>query len=89
MSRKKFMTAFTISRFLRHCIAVWLGVHYGKSVLHVWNKFSAKWATPVLIAFWAIMLVCTIYGIWKLYKTSRSVKLRPSALTGDPGSATP
>src|SRR6202046_3588678 len=29
MRRKRFMIAFTLSRFARHCIAAWLGVHYG------------------------------------------------------------
>ena len=33
MSRKRFMIAFTLSRFARHAIAAWLGVHYGHGVL--------------------------------------------------------
>jgi membrane protein YqaA with SNARE-associated domain len=77
MSRKKFMTAFTISRFVRHAIAAWLGVHYGKAVLHLWSDFSKKWATPVLITFWTIILIFTAVGIWKLYQTSRTLKLKP------------
>jgi membrane protein YqaA with SNARE-associated domain len=78
MSRKKFMTAFTISRFFRHCIAVWLGVHYGRQVLHFWNKFSSKWGVTILVALWSVILIFTAVGIWKLYQTSREMKLSPA-----------
>jgi membrane protein YqaA with SNARE-associated domain len=77
MSRKTFMWAFTISRFLRHCIAVWLGIHYGHAVLHLWASFSAKWATTILISIWSIILISTGIAIWKLYKASRTIGLNP------------
>jgi membrane protein YqaA with SNARE-associated domain len=77
MSRKKFMWAFTVSRAIRHTLAVWLGIHYGKAVLHLWNSFSAKWATPVLITLWTVILIFTAIGIWRLYKTSREIDLKP------------
>lgn len=73
MSRSKFMTTFTVSRALRHSFAVWLGVHYGKQVLHLWNAFSQKWATTILIVIWSTILVSCAIAFWKLYKTSRSV----------------
>lgn len=77
MSRRKFMTAFTLSRFARHSIAVWLGVRYGHAVLGLWAKFSAKWAVPVLIALWSIILVFTAIAIWKLYRASHELDLTP------------
>src|SRR5258707_11434868 len=49
MSRKKFMIAFTVSRCLRHILAAWLGIHYGRHIIRIWNSLSAKYATPVLI----------------------------------------
>ncbi|HWZ51093.1 MAG TPA: hypothetical protein VNW54_06485 [Granulicella sp.] len=73
MSRKKFLTTFTLSRTLRHSIAVVLGVHYGRQVLHLWNAFSAKWATTILTVLWSVILISCAIAIWKLYKTSRSV----------------
>ena len=77
MSRKKFMTAFTLSRFVRHCIAAWLGVHYGREVLHIWSRFSAKWGTTILIALWAVILIFTAIAIWRLIKTSRELDIQP------------
>jgi membrane protein YqaA with SNARE-associated domain len=75
MSRRKFMTTFTISRALRHLAAAWLGIHYGRQVLHFWNQFSNKWATTILTVLWtAIILSCAI-AFYKLYKTSRSLSI--------------
>ncbi len=78
MSRRKFMFAFTLSRLLRHAIAVWLGVRYGHQVLHIWNRFTAKWGTPILIGLWSVILIFTGIAIWKLYQTSRQLNLKPA-----------
>ena len=84
MDRRKFMTAFTLSRFARHIIAAWLGVHYGKAVLHLWNQFSDRWAFTILIVFWSVTILFTAIGIWKLVQTSRAVKLRPGTQSAQP-----
>ena len=73
MSRKKFMISFTVSRCLRHTAAVAIGVYFGPHVLHVWNMFSRKWAVPVLIGLWSVILVSVGFAFWRLYKTSRDV----------------
>jgi membrane protein YqaA with SNARE-associated domain len=73
MSRRKFMISFTISRFLRHCAAAAIGVYFGASVLHIWNRFSRKWAVPILAGIWIVILVFVAIALWKLYKTSREM----------------
>ena len=73
MSRHKFMAAFTTSRLLRHAIAVWLGVKYGRPVLVLWNKFLEQWGTPVLIFLWTGIALSLGYAFWQLWKTSHSV----------------
>jgi membrane protein DedA with SNARE-associated domain len=75
MSRRKFMVAFTVSRFLRHAFAVWIGIHYGRHVIRLWNEFSAKWGTTILSVLWAVIILFTGIAIWKLYKASRGLKL--------------
>ncbi len=77
MSRKKFMWCFTLSRLLRHSIAVWLGIHYGRGVVRLWQHLSERWATTILISVWTIILVFTAIAIWQLYKTSRTMNLQP------------
>ena len=77
MSRKKFMAAFTLSRFLRHCVAVWIGVRYGRTFLRLWSHFSDKWATTILILLWTSILLSLTFAIWKLVRTSRDLNLNP------------
>ena len=84
MDRRKFMTAFTLSRFARHVIAAWLGVRYGRAVLHLWNQFSDRWAVTILIVFWSVTILFTAIGIWKLVQTSRAMKLRPDSIAPSP-----
>jgi membrane protein YqaA with SNARE-associated domain len=73
MSRNKFLITFTISRCVRHIIAAWLGIHYGRHIIRLWNLFSAKWATPFLIVLWVAIIGSCSYAFWQLYKTSREV----------------
>src|SRR5215469_2419721 len=77
MDRRKFMIAFTASRFARHVIAAWLGIRYGRMVLHLWNQFSDRWAATILIDFWSVTILFTAIGIWKLIQTSRQMKGQP------------
>jgi membrane protein YqaA with SNARE-associated domain len=86
MSKKKFMTTFTISRAVRHSIAVGLGIHYGRHILHLWNKISDRYATPILIVLWTAITISCAIAFWKLYQTSHAVS-RPQGLEG--GSETP
>ena len=79
MDRKRFMTAFTMSRFARHAIAAWLGFHYGNGVLHLWRRFTDKWGEPVLIGLWIFILLFVGIAFWRLYRTSKTVDLRPCA----------
>jgi membrane protein YqaA with SNARE-associated domain len=84
MSRNKFLSTFTISRAVRHAAAAWLGFHYGRHIIRLWDKFSAKWATPVLIVLWTGILISCAYAFWQLYKTSRSVRGKSGSELGSP-----
>jgi membrane protein YqaA with SNARE-associated domain len=88
MSRKKFMIAFTISRCLRHTIAAWLGIHYGRHIIRLWNGLSAKYATPVLIVIWVGIAISCAFAFWQIYKTSRTVGVRPGNLVDRPNPTT-
>jgi membrane protein YqaA with SNARE-associated domain len=73
MSRKKFLTTFTLSRFARHSIAAGLGVYYGPHIVHLWNRFTRHYAVPILITIWSVILIGIGIAFWKLYQASRSV----------------
>ena len=84
MSEKKFMITFTVSRALRHALAAWLGIHYGRHILQLWNSLSAKYATPVLIVIWVSIAFSCAIAFSKLYKSSRTVGVRRRNLVGRP-----
>jgi len=68
MSLKRYMTSFTLSRALRHGLCAWLGVHYGRQILRVWNHFYDKWATTMLAVIWILVVVSVgvpLYSMWK------------------------
>jgi len=88
MSKKKFITIFTVSRGARHAFAVWLGIYYGRHVLHLWNRFSAKWATTILIVLWAAIIISCVIAFWRLYKTSKTVGAHPASLADRPNTTT-
>jgi membrane protein YqaA with SNARE-associated domain len=88
MSRKKFMIAFTVSRCLRHTIAAWLGIHYGRHIIRLWNGLSAKYATPVLIVLWVGIAMSCTFAFWQLYKTSRTVGVRTGNFVDRPNPTT-
>jgi membrane protein YqaA with SNARE-associated domain len=73
MSKKKFLTAFIISRTARHAIATGLGLYYGRHILRLWNHLSAKYATAILVIVWASIIIGCAFAFWKIYKTSQSV----------------
>ncbi len=70
--QKKFYAAFALSRMIRYGLAAWLGYRYGRPILHVWTKFSREWSMPLLIALWAVIIVASAWGIYKLIKRVRS-----------------
>ena len=82
MSKKTFMTTFTISRAARHSIAAGLGIYYGRHILHLWNRISDKYATPILIVIWSTILISCTIAFWKLYKTSHAVTSHPGLESG-------
>jgi membrane protein YqaA with SNARE-associated domain len=73
MSRNKFLTTFTISRLLRHAAAAALGIYYGPHVVRLWNRFTRRYAVPILSAIWGLILLFVGIAFRKIYKTSRSV----------------
>ena len=74
ISIKKFLIAFTASRCLRHALAAWLGIHYGRGVLHLWNMFTQKWGTQILIGIWSLILIGVGIAFWRIYKTTRQMR---------------
>lgn len=74
MPRRRFLTAFTLSRLVRHSAAAAIGVYYGPHVLRLWNALMRKWSTPILIVLWSAILLSAGYALFKLWKANRDIR---------------
>jgi len=74
MSERKFLVAFTASRMLRHSVAVALGIHYGKHILVLWNRFSDRYGGPILIAIRAVILISLAVAFFQIWQTNTSLR---------------
>ena len=66
MPRRKFYPSFVISRFLRHAFFAWLGVHYGRAILPVYNRLAERYGWIVLLVVWGSVVFAAIYAVVKL-----------------------
>ena len=73
MSVKRFNITFTASRLVRHTLAVLLGIHYGRPVLHLWFRFTEKYGTLILSVLWTAILISVAFAFYQLWKTSHAV----------------
>lgn len=71
VKQKTFYSAFTLSRAIRHGVAAWLGYRYGRHILRVWNSFSQRWSTPLLVVLWTVVIAGAAWGIYQLVKRAR------------------
>ena len=51
---------------LRYSLIAWLGVAYGRRIVHTWTGTLQHWSTPLLCVFVGLTAVGLCYGIWKL-----------------------
>jgi len=74
MSKRKFLTAFTISRTARHLIAAGLGLYCGRPILRFWDRISEQYAVPLLVVTWSVILVSCFIAFRQLYRTAKDVE---------------
>jgi membrane protein YqaA with SNARE-associated domain len=66
MRRKNFYASFIVSRFLRHAFYAWLGLHYGRRIMPVYQRFADHYGWMLLVAVWGSVAFGAIYAIVKL-----------------------
>jgi membrane protein DedA with SNARE-associated domain len=78
MPRRSYYLSFTISRFARHAFFAWLGVHYGRSIMPLYDRFAERYGWIVLLAVWGTIAFGVVYAIVKL-RQRRSTRDTESA----------
>ncbi len=65
VSRRRFLAVFGTARSLRYSLIAWLGVAYGRRIVHLSGTLQ-KWSTPMLWVFVGLLTGGVFYGIWKV-----------------------
>ena len=66
VSRRRFLLVFGAARSLRYSFIAWLGVAYGRRLVHLWSASLQQWSTPLLSVFLILLVAGASYGIWKV-----------------------
>lgn len=88
VSRRRFLVVYGAARTLRYSFIAWLGVTYGRHVIHLWSGTLQKWSTPLLCVFVVLLVAGVCFGIWKVsglrkIDAEEKLALRASATRAD------
>lgn len=65
LRRRSFLAAFLVARGARYTFVAWLGVSYGRRVIHDWAQYLSGWSDVIIWAFLGLLIAAAIFGIWK------------------------
>jgi membrane protein YqaA with SNARE-associated domain len=82
VSRRRFLLVFGAARSLRYSFIAWLGVAYGRGIVHLWSASLQKWSMPLLGVFATLLLAGVCFGIWKVRGLRKIDAAERSALQG-------
>lgn len=63
--RGRFLASFTAARTARYGIVAWLGVTYGRQMVHWWNRYLAQYAGLIGWTILVLFVAALSWGIWK------------------------
>lgn len=66
MPKLRYYTSFTASRFVRHALFAWLGVHYGRRIMPVYLRFADRYGWILLVIVWGSIAFGVVYAVFKL-----------------------
>lgn len=74
LSLSRFFIAYCTGRAIRYGVIAWLGFHYGRYMLSMWQKYLNAWTVPIITIYVALIVLGVGYGIWKYRKETRKRK---------------
>jgi membrane protein DedA with SNARE-associated domain len=71
VSRGRFLIAFAAARTVRYGIVAWLGVRYGRQMIHWWNQYLAHYSGAISWGIFALFIAAFGWAFWK-WRRSRT-----------------
>jgi membrane protein YqaA with SNARE-associated domain len=65
VTRGRFLAAFTVARSARYAVVAWLGVRYGRQMIHWWNQYLARYSGGIGWGILALFLGAFGWAFWK------------------------
>ena len=78
LRRRSFLSSFFFARGARYALDAWLGVTYGRRILHAWSKYQ-RWSDVIIWSFLGLVVAAAMFGIWKFKHDKRRFKLNERA----------
>ena len=67
---RPYLIAYAVGRVIRYGLITWLGVRYGRQILHAWRHYLAGYEEPIA---WTLAAI-TVAGLsWSIYKYRKMV----------------
>lgn len=79
LSVGRFLPSYGIGRAIRYGVGAWLGFHYGRELLVLWQKNLSAWTAPIVTVYVILVLLGTAYGVRK-YRKDRGTARNSGAL---------
>lgn len=75
--RRTFVLSYALGRGIRYSIVTWLGVVYGRAILHAWRIYLADYAGVIGWGIAAISVAGIAFGTYKFLKIRRELGNKP------------
>jgi membrane protein DedA with SNARE-associated domain len=80
--RSRFVLSFTGGRAIRYGVVAWLGVRYGRHMVHWWNLYLADYSDKIGWTIFALFAAALAWGLWKWKRGQREA--RPAGTSAQP-----
>jgi membrane protein DedA with SNARE-associated domain len=78
VTRRRFLASFGAARAIRYSIVAWLGVKYGRHMVHWWNRYMARYEGSISWAILGVFLAALAWGLWQWKRSTAHSAAQPA-----------
>jgi membrane protein DedA with SNARE-associated domain len=78
VTRRRFLASFGAARAIRYSIVAWLGVKYGRHMVHWWNRYMARYEGSISWAILGVFLAALAWGLWQWKRSNAHSAAQPA-----------
>ena len=78
VTRRRFLAAMGAARAIRYGIVAWLGVKYGRHMVHWWNHYMARYEGAIGWSMLGLFLAALAWGLWQWRRSNAHAAAQPA-----------